>query len=79
MDGFEQNKTEKETNDSHHTFYQNVIHYNEKENAFIKKLYKCGIFSLVFVIKLEGRMTDLFSRTTEDRQGPDGLTEFITM
>ena len=41
-------------NGSHCTFYQNAVHYNERENAFMKRNYKCGIFSLVFVIKLGG-------------------------
>ena len=39
---------------------KNTICYNEKENAFIKNC-KCGLFSLVFVIKLRGRMTEIFS------------------
>ena len=51
MDEFKQNNLGKEKNDSHNTFYQNVTHYKEKENAFIKN-FKCGIFSLIFVIKL---------------------------
>ena len=34
MDEFEQSDLEKVTN--HNTFYQNAIHYEEKENAFIK-------------------------------------------
>ena len=38
MDEFNQSGLEKETNDSHNTFYQNTIHYKEKENVFIKKL-----------------------------------------
>ena len=42
------------------------MRYKERENAFIKNC-KCGIFSLLFVIKLGGRMNDLFSRTTEHR------------
>ena len=50
MDEFEQSDLGKETNDSHHTLYQNSKH-KEKEKAFIKN-YKCGIFFLVFVIKL---------------------------
>ena len=56
MDEFEQSNLVKETNDPttlsikpHNTFYQNAIHYKEKENAVIKK-YMSGIFSLVFVI-----------------------------
>ena len=36
MDEFEQSDLEKETNDSHKIFYQNAIHYKERENAFIK-------------------------------------------
>ena len=50
MDEFEQKDLEKETNDFHNIFYQNEIHYKEKENAFIKN-YKGGIFSFVFVMK----------------------------
>ena len=43
MDEFEKSDSEKKkTNDSHNTFYQNATHYKEKENAFIKKNYKCG-------------------------------------
>ena len=38
MDELEQIDLEKETNDSRNTFYQNVIYYKEKENAFRKKL-----------------------------------------
>ena len=38
MDEVEQRDLEKETNDSHNTFYQNAIHHKElRENAFIKK------------------------------------------
>ena len=40
------------------TCYQNAMHYIEKENVFIKNC-KCGLFSLVFVIKLG--MTEIFS------------------
>ena len=29
MDEFEQNDSGKKTNDSHHTLYQNAIHYKE--------------------------------------------------
>ena len=39
MDAFEQSDLEKETNDSHNSFYQNAIHYKERENASIKKIY----------------------------------------
>ena len=60
MDGFGQSYFEKETNDSHNTCFQNAIRYKEKENAFIKKC-KYGLFSLVFVIKLGGSMTEIFS------------------
>ena len=38
MDEFEQSDLEKETNDSHNTFYRNAIHYKGQENVFIKKL-----------------------------------------
>ena len=70
---------ERETNDSHNTFYQNVIHYyGGKEIAFIKN-NKCGRLSLVFVVKPRGPLTGIFfCRTTEDRQGPECLTIFIT-
>ena len=37
MDEFEQSDSEKQTDDSHNTIYQNVIHYKERENAFMKK------------------------------------------
>ena len=60
MDEFERNDLEKNTNDSHNTFCQNVIHYKERK-CFRKKNNKCGIFSLVYVIKLGGRMTEIFS------------------
>ena len=60
MDESEQSDLEKETNDSHNTCYHNVIRCKEKENAFIKNC-KCGLFFLVFVIKLGGGMTDIFS------------------
>ena len=53
MNELEQSNLEKETNDSHNTFYQNVIQYKEGENVFTEN-YKCGIFYLVFVIKLGG-------------------------
>ena len=51
---------ERETNDSHNTFYQNAIHFREREYALMKK-NKCGIFSLVYVMKLWGHLTDIFS------------------
>ena len=38
MDEFEQSDSEKHTDDSHNTTYQNVIHYKERENAFMKKM-----------------------------------------
>ena len=67
MDEFEQSDSEKQTNYSHSTCYQNAIRYIEKENAFIQNC-KC-VFSLVFLVKLGGSMTEIFSvRTTEDRQ-----------
>ena len=56
MDEFEE--SDLKTNDSHNTVYQNAIHY--KENVFIKN-NKCGIFYLVFVIKLGGSMTEISS------------------
>ena len=49
MDEFEQSDLEKETNDSHNSFYQNAIKKEKRK----KKNNKCGIFSLVFVIKLK--------------------------
>ena len=52
MDEFEQRDLEKQTDDSHNIICQNAIHLKERENAFMKK--KCGIFSLVLVIKLLG-------------------------
>ena len=51
----EQSDSEKETNDSRNTFYQNAIHYKEGENAFIKKF--------VFVIKQEDVSLGSFQRT----------------
>ena len=36
MDDFKQSDLEKETNDSHNSFYQTTILYKENENAFIK-------------------------------------------
>ena len=66
-------------NDSHNTFYQNVIYYKEKENAFIKELHVWHVFPCL-CYKTRGTYDlDLYSRTTGDRQGPEGLTEFITM
>ena len=49
MDQFEQNDLEKETNDYHNTFYQNAIHYKERENAFIKKTVSVVYFLLSFL------------------------------
>ena len=78
MDEFEQSDLEKETNDPN-TCYQNAIRYKEKENVLMRN-YKYGLFSLVFVITLGGMTAqDLFSRTKEDRQRHEGLTEFIPM
>ena len=59
MDQFEQSDLEKKKNDSHNTCYQNAIRCKEKENAFMKNC-KCGVFSLVFVIKLGGGVTEIF-------------------
>ena len=59
MDEFEQSDLDEETNDSHNTCYQNAIRYKEKENAFIKNC-KCGLFSLVFAIKLGESMIKTF-------------------
>ena len=50
MEEFEQSDIERETNGSHNTCYQNAIRY--KENKCFHKNCKCGLFSLVFVIKL---------------------------
>ena len=52
----------------------------KKKNAFIKNC-KCSLFSLVFVIKLVGSMTEIFSVELQktDRQGHEGHTEYITM
>ena len=55
MDEFERSDLEK---DSHNTFYQNAIHCKERDNAPIKK---CGILSLVFVIKPGRHMIEIFS------------------
>ena len=62
MDDFELNVLEKETNDFHNPFYQNVKHYKERENAFIKKNYKCGIYfpCLCYKTRGGGRMTEIF-------------------
>ena len=60
MDEFEQSDLEKDTNNSRNTCYQNAIRYKEKENAIIKNC-NCGLFSLVFVIKLRGSITEIFS------------------
>ena len=59
MDEFEQNDSEKETNDSHNTCYQNAIRFKEKENAFIKNC-NCSLFSLVLVIKVGESITEIF-------------------
>ena len=60
MNQFKQSDLKKEKNGSHSTFYQNQIHFKEKESAFIEE-YKCSAFSLVFVIKPGVRMTEIFS------------------
>ena len=36
MHEFERSYLDKETKDSHNTFYQNAIHYKERESTFIK-------------------------------------------
>ena len=41
MDEFEQSDSEKETNDSHNTCYQNAIRYKETENALTKSCKCC--------------------------------------
>ena len=58
VDGFYQSDLVKERNDSQNTCYQISIHYKEIKNASIKN--NCGIFSLVFVVKPEERMTEIF-------------------
>ena len=63
MDELEQSDSEKETNDPHNTFSQNAKPYKEREKAFIKN-YKCGIFHLVFVIKLGRHMNENYKRQT---------------
>ena len=60
------------------TLYQNAIHYNERETAFIKN-YRCVIFSLVFVLNSGDVRQRSFGRTTEDEKGSEGLTKFVTM
>ena len=60
MNEYEQSDLEKETNDFHSSCYQNAILYKEKENTFIKNC-KCGLFSLVCVIKPGRSMTKIFS------------------
>ena len=42
MNDFEQSDLEKQTGHSHDTIYQNAIHHKERENAFKKKIIKCG-------------------------------------
>ena len=59
MDEFEQSDLKKQTDDSRNTIYQNGIHFKERENAFMKNS-KCGIFSLLLVIKLRGIMAEIF-------------------
>ena len=44
MDEIEQSNLEKETNDSHNTFYQNAKHYKEREKTFIKKIISLAYF-----------------------------------
>ena len=56
---FEQSDLEKKTNDSHNTCHQNAIRCKEIENAFMINC-KYGSFSLVFVVKLGGRLTEIF-------------------
>ena len=46
MDDFKQSALVKETKDSHNTSYQNEEHYNEKQNAFIKKVISVVFFLL---------------------------------
>ena len=59
MDEFEESDSEKETNESHNTCYQNAVRYKEKENAFMRNC-RYGLFSLVFIIKLGRRTTEIF-------------------
>ena len=60
MDEFEQSDLKKQTDESHNTIYQNAIHYKKKGKCFHEKNNKCGIFSLVLVIQLAGRMPEIF-------------------
>ena len=48
------------------------MRYVIEKKCFHEKNDKFGIFSLALAIKLGGSMT-------EDRQGSEGLTEFMTM
>ena len=66
MDEFEQSDLEEETNDSHKTCHQNAIRYKEKVNVFIKNC-ECGLFSLVFVIKLGESMTEALGLQKTDK------------
>ena len=51
-----------------------------KRKSFYEKNNKCGIFSLVFVMKLGGRFTEIYSvELQKTGQGPEDQTEFITM
>ena len=62
MDEFKKKRFRKtETNDTHNTFYQIAMYYKEKEKAFIKQNFKCGMFSRVFYYKTRGSMTEIFS------------------
>ena len=87
MDEFEESDLEKKTNDSHNTCYQSAAHKEKRH-----KNCKYGLFSLVFVIKLcvcvcvgggggggGGDYEIFFVWTSEDKQTPEGLSEFIAM
>ena len=50
------------------TFSIKMQYVIKKENAFIKNC-KCGLFSLVFVVKPGRIMTEIFSAGLQDRQG----------
>ena len=56
----EQSDLEKQTDDSHNIIYQNAICYKKRKHAFMKEDNMCVIFSLVFVIKPGGSMTEIF-------------------
>ena len=60
MDESEQSDLEKETDDSHNTCYTSTCNTLYKK-MLSQKNCKCGLFSLVLVIKLGGSITEIFS------------------